>query len=72
MKKKVPKPQIPRTQSELDDSEYESESENFEWRRWPANAYRDDAYYGCAYDSGGHRICKSLSSSLCLIPLAYF
>lgn len=59
IKKKVPKPQRPRTQSEMDDSEYESE--DFEWRRWPANAYHDDEYYGYVYDSGGHRICKSRS-----------
>lgn len=58
----MPKPRRPRTQSEMDDSEYESE--DFEWRRWPANAYHDDEYYGYVYDSGGHRICKSRSTLL--------
>ena len=53
---------------ELSDREFDSEDSDFEddneCTAWPKNAYHDENYYGHLFDSGEHRLCKSLSRSV--------
>jgi len=50
---------------DFSDSEFESDDSDFEEEDecvgWPSNAYHDESYYGHIFDSGEHRLCKTLS-----------